>query len=59
MYTSKIIDELGGPTRVAKDYGITPQAVSQWRKYGIPKVWLLYFKLLRPELFYEQNVDAK
>ena len=33
---SAIIDLLGGPTKVGKLCGVTPNAVSQWRKNNIP-----------------------
>jgi len=33
---SAIIDLLGGTTKVAKLTGVTPNAVSQWRKNNIP-----------------------
>ena len=39
---SKIIDKLGGTTVVSKIFGISPQAVSKWRKNGIPKPNLMY-----------------
>lgn len=34
---SKIIDALGGTTKVAEIFGIEPPSVSEWRKRGIPK----------------------
>lgn len=33
----ELIASLGGPTAVAKICGIRSQAVSQWKKKGIPK----------------------
>ena len=33
---SSIIDLLGGTTKVAKMVGVTPNAVSMWRKNNIP-----------------------
>lgn len=42
------IDALGGPTAVAKLFGIKPQAVSAWRADGIPKARRMYLQLLRP-----------
>jgi hypothetical protein len=48
---SKIIDALGGNKQVASECGITEQAVSLWRRNGIPKGYGLYFKNKYPELF--------
>lgn len=49
-----IIDELGGTTKVATLFEISPASVSEWRREGIPKARLQTIRLLRPELF----VDA-
>ena len=51
MDTNKIIDDLGGTGAVAGLCDVTPQAVSEWRKYGIPKARLMYLRLLRPDVF--------
>lgn len=49
---TKIIDTLGGATAVARLCGgISPQAVSSWRRAGIPKARRMYLELLRPEAF--------
>jgi len=37
MNDHEIIDSLGGTAAVAQICGITPQAVSQWKRKGIPK----------------------
>jgi hypothetical protein len=43
---SRIIDVLGGPVKVAKLCPpIGSQAVSVWRKNGIPAGWNMYLKL--------------
>jgi hypothetical protein len=43
---SRIIDVLGGLTKVAQHCPpITIQAVSQWRKNGIPAGWNMYLRL--------------
>lgn len=47
---SLIIDELGGPTKVAKLLNITPQAISRWKTYGIPKLNLRFLRLAFPNL---------
>jgi len=48
---SQLIDEMGGTGAVASLCDISSQAVSKWRKSGIPAPWLKYFQLQRPELF--------
>jgi hypothetical protein len=35
-----IIDQLGGNAELARKIDITSQAISYWRRKGIPKVWL-------------------
>lgn len=51
----RVIGALGGPSKVSKLLGgaevITPQAVSQWKKGGIPKGWRSYLKTRRPKAF--------
>lgn len=49
---SEIIDEMGGTGAVAGLCGISSQAVSKWRKSGIPAPWLKYFRLRWPEAFH-------
>lgn len=48
---SFIVDRLGGPTAVAALCRISSQAVSQWRRHGIPSARRDYLALLRPEAF--------
>jgi len=50
--SKKIIDELGGNTAVSKLFCISSQAVSKWRREGIPSSRLMYLKLARPEIFH-------
>lgn len=33
---SKLIDDLGGPSAIAQMFGISSQAVTKWRRSGIP-----------------------
>ena len=47
MDRQKVIDKLGGTTAVAKLCNVTSQAVSQWRKLGIPKARLMFLRVLR------------
>ena len=46
-----IIDALGGTTKTAAIFEIVPQAVSRWRRNGIPPTQRKYLRLLRPEVF--------
>ena len=48
---NSIIDMIGGTTEVARLCEVEPQAVSQWRKTGIPKARLMFLKLKRPSIF--------
>lgn len=48
---SSIIDALGGNTKVAELCEISSQAVSKWRREGIPQARLMYLRLARPEAF--------
>lgn len=51
MDDSIIIDFLGGPTAVAELCECRPQAVSQWKRKGIPKSRRLYLRAVRPDAF--------
>jgi DNA-binding transcriptional regulator YdaS (Cro superfamily) len=42
MNTNKIIELLGGTTKVAKLCNISPPSVSQWRNNGIPPDKLIF-----------------
>ena len=48
---NSVIDLIGGTTEVARICEVEPQAVSQWRKSGIPKARLMFLKLKRPKIF--------
>jgi len=48
---NRIIDALGGTSAVAKLCEVNSQAVSQWRRKGIPRPWLKLFRHMRPDLF--------
>lgn len=48
---SVLIDRLGGTTAVAKMCDLKPPSVSEWRKAGIPKPWLKFLRLARPDAF--------
>jgi len=49
---SEIIDNLGGPAELARLLDITPQAVSKWRKTGIPKAQRRFLVLHNPAAFH-------
>lgn len=51
MNNSKIIDELGGTSAVAKLCEVKPSSVSEWRINGIPNARRQYLALLRPDVF--------
>lgn len=53
---SKIIDALGGTTQVAQICEVRPQAVSKWRRDGIPPARRMYLGLLKPKVFKAKKV---
>lgn len=53
---SRIIDQLGGTTKVAALCRVKSQAVSRWRRDGIPQARLMYLELIAPKAF---DVKAK
>lgn len=50
-HDSLIIDRLGGNAALAKLFSISSQAVSKWRKEGIPDARRMYLRLAFPEAF--------
>jgi len=48
---NRIIDAMGGTSKVSKLFGLTTGAVSQWRTEGIPDSRLFSIKLMRKDLF--------
>jgi hypothetical protein len=50
MNDSDLIDVLGGTSKVAILCDTTPQAVSQWRKEGIPDARRLILSLSHPDI---------
>ena len=48
---NRIIDAMGGTSKVAELFSITTGGVSQWRDDGIPDSRMFSIKLLRPDLF--------
>ncbi len=59
MDANQIIDALGGTVAVARLCEIKPPSVSGWRREGIPKPRLDYFKLLRPDVFAAAEPDRQ
>lgn len=55
---SAYIDALGGSVETARLCRVTSQAVSYWRRHGIPESRRMYLQLLRPEVF-AQSVDGR
>lgn len=49
--SSEVIDAMGGTGEVARLCEVSDAAVSQWRKYGIPKAQLKFLRLARPDIF--------
>lgn len=58
MDPNKIIDALGGTAAVARMCEITQPSVSEWRKQGIPRARLLFFRAIRPDLFRVDQHEA-
>jgi hypothetical protein len=48
---SAIVDRLGGTGRLAELCDVSSQAVSQWKRFGIPTARRAYLRLLNPEAF--------
>lgn len=48
---TQIIEELGGTCKVASMCQVTYQAVTQWKRKGIPPARRMYLELLHPEAF--------
>ncbi len=48
---SKLIDELGGTSEVARQLDVTESCVSHWRRRGISRAHLKLIKLMFPEHF--------
>ena len=45
----RIIDAIGGPSKIGREFGITSQAVSRWKQIGIPHAWQIAIALKYPE----------
>lgn len=47
----EVIELLGGNAKTAEFCEVTPGAVSQWLRNGIPKAQMKFIKAARPDLF--------
>jgi hypothetical protein len=56
---TKIIDELGGNSTVSSIFSISSQAVSKWRKQGIPPARMMYLKIAHPEVCAQAEPERK
>jgi len=50
-FDSSVIDALGGNSKVAELCNISSQAVSKWRREGIPQARRQFLELAFPEAF--------
>lgn len=48
---SLLLDKIGTTTEVARLMAVRPQAVSGWRRYGVPRARRQTLELLRPDVF--------
>lgn len=55
---SKIIDRIGGTADCARICAVSSQAVSKWRREGIPEARLMYLRLRCPEAFVDSDQPA-
>lgn len=58
MDTQEIIARLGGTAKAAALCNVTPSAVSQWIRSGIPPARLMFLTLARPDIFAEAAVSC-
>jgi len=49
--SSSAIENAGGTKVVSRLCDVSSQAVSRWRKKGIPPAQLRYLKILNPQIF--------
>ena len=58
MDTNAVIASFGGTVKTAELCGITPSAVSQWKKSGIPRPWEAFLRQVKPEAFLVVERDS-
>lgn len=54
----EIIERLGGTSKAAELCEVSPSAVSQWMRNGIPRGQLKFLRLARPDVFLQRNDGA-
>lgn len=47
----RVIELLGGTTKVARLCRVKPPSVTDWKKTGLPSARRQYLELLRPDVF--------
>jgi hypothetical protein len=55
---SALIDRMGGTVEVARLCEVTPQAVTQWRRAGIPHPRRMYLAVVRPDVVPKHEAQA-
>lgn len=55
---AQLIDRLGGPVALATLCDVSSQAVSQWKRYGIPKARRQFLRLARPDVGWPESAAA-
>lgn len=49
--TQKVIDLLGGNAKTADLWQVTPGAVSQWLTNGLPRAFVKFLQVQRPDVY--------
>lgn len=44
----ELLREFGSQTKIAHEFGLSNAAITKWKKNGIPKVRMPYFRLAYP-----------
>jgi hypothetical protein len=47
----KAIERLGGTRASARFFEVTPAAITQWKRKGIPRARLMYLRAVRPDIY--------
>jgi hypothetical protein len=47
----KAIELLGGTRASARFFEVTPAAIVQWKRKGIPRARLMYLRVARPDIY--------
>lgn len=48
---AELIDRLGRRVEVARYFEVTPQAITKWRKEGLPRGRRLHLRTIHPDWF--------